>query len=42
MDILVITTERKQSPGGSRLQGFYSRLHPLMRDERGQEITSGL
>ena len=31
---------KKQSPGGSRLQGFYFRLHPLMSDERGAEITS--
>ena len=31
---------KKQSPGVSRLQGFYFRLHPLMSDERGAEITS--
>ena len=32
--------QKKQSPGGSRLQGFYFRLHPLMSDELGAEITS--
>ena len=31
---------KKQSPGVSWLQGFYFRLHPLMLDERGAEITS--
>jgi hypothetical protein len=30
----------KQSPGGSRLQGFYFRLHPLMFGERDDDITS--
>ena len=29
-----------QSPGGSRLEGFYFRLHPLMSGERGAEIIS--
>jgi len=33
---------KKQSPGGSRLQGFYFRLHPLMFGERGAEITSDI
>jgi hypothetical protein len=29
-----------QSPEGSRLRGFYFRLHPLMAGERGDETTS--
>jgi hypothetical protein len=29
-----------QSPEGSRLRGFYFRLHPLMSGERGGENTS--
>jgi hypothetical protein len=29
-----------QSPEGSRLRGFYFRLHPLMIGERGGENTS--
>ncbi len=29
-----------QSPKGSRLRGFYFRLHPLMIGERGSENTS--
>lgn len=29
-----------RSPEGSRLRGFYFRLHPLMGDERGGENTS--
>ncbi|CEL30588.1 hypothetical protein SRM1_03947 [Pseudomonas fluorescens] len=31
---------KKQSPEGSRLRGFYFRLHPLMIGERGGENTS--
>ena len=30
---------KKQSPGSSRFQGFYFRLHPFMSDERGAETT---
>ena len=31
---------KMQSPEGSRLRGFYFRLHPLMIGERGSENTS--
>jgi hypothetical protein len=31
---------KMQSPEGSRLRGFYFRLHPLMIGERGGENTS--
>ncbi|MCX2901417.1 hypothetical protein [Pseudomonas mandelii] len=30
---------KMQSPEGSRLRGFYFRLHPLMIGERGSENT---
>ena len=33
-------TLEMQSPKGSRLRGFYFRLHPLMPGERGCENTS--
>ena len=33
---------KKQSPEGSRLRGFYFRLHPLMIGERGGENTSNV
>ncbi|CAI8732726.1 hypothetical protein EMIT0P44_140014 [Pseudomonas sp. IT-P44] len=36
----MIRCNKKQSPEGSRLRGFYFRLHPLMFGERGAEITS--
>ena len=32
--------QKKQSPEGSRLRGFYFRPHPLMPGERGGENTS--
>ena len=32
--------QKKQSPEGSRLRGFYFHLHPLMPGERGGENTS--
>lgn len=40
VDLLRGRQVEKQSPGGSRLQGFYFRLHPLMFGERDHDITS--
>jgi hypothetical protein len=28
--LVFLAGQKKRSPGGSRLQGFYFRLHPLM------------
>jgi hypothetical protein len=33
--------QKKQSPEGSRLRGFYFRLHPLMPGKRNRENTNG-
>jgi hypothetical protein len=33
-------THKKQSPEGSRLRGFYFRLHPLMPGKRDGENTN--
>jgi hypothetical protein len=39
-DCRLVWPDKKQSPEGSRLLGFYFRLHPLMSGERGGENTS--